>query len=107
MTDRDDPLVAREESAAAAAAARIGGFSSPEVDDPAMRPVYQAGGGEQEGWEQAEAELIENATHGDGAGHPERDAFAAELESDRAGAEYGESDRFRSSEVPDDEHGGR
>ena len=52
--------------------------------DPALDPVFQAGGGEQDGWEMAEAELIENATHGDGRGNPERDAFTPEAESDRA-----------------------
>jgi hypothetical protein len=98
----DDALVAQEESAAAAEAARIGGRAPADADDPAMDPVYQAGGGEQEGWEQAEEELIENASHGDGGGQPERDAFAPELESDRSGAVYGEADRLSSTEVVED-----
>src|SRR3954470_15409525 len=34
-----------------------------DPDDPAMQPVYEAGGGESEGFELAEEELIENATH--------------------------------------------
>jgi hypothetical protein len=97
--DSADALVAQEESAAAAEAARIGGIAPRGAGDPAMDPVYEAGGGEQEGWEQAEAELIENASHGDGGGQPERDAFAPELESDRSGAVYGEADRLSSTEV--------
>lgn len=88
----DDVLIAEEESAAAAEAARIGGQVAPETDDPAMEPLYEAGEGEQEGWEIAEAELVENATHGDGGANPARDAFPGELESDRSTAAYGEAD---------------
>jgi hypothetical protein len=98
-----DALVAQEASAAAAEAARIGGVVPSDADDPAMEPVYQAGGGEQEGFEQAEEELIENATHGDGHGNPARDAISPELESDRSTAVYGESDRIPSTEVAEDE----
>jgi hypothetical protein len=39
-----------------------------EDDDPAFDPVREAGGGEAEGFEDAEAELIEHAEHGDDAG---------------------------------------
>ena len=89
----DDDLVREEEAAAAAAARNIGGRAGDEDDfDPAMRPVYEAGGGEAEGFEQAEADLIRNATHDDGRGNPERDAFTPEVESDLSGAEYGEAD---------------
>jgi hypothetical protein len=72
-----------------------------------MEPVRQAGGGEQEGWEEAEAELADNATHGDGRGDPEHDAFPAEAESDRSGAEYGESDRIVSTETPEQDRSPR
>jgi hypothetical protein len=88
----DDVLLAREESAAAAEAARIGGPAPADAEDPAMEPVYEAGGGEQEGWEAAEEDLVENASHGDGGGNPLRDALTPELESDRSGASYGEAD---------------
>ena len=98
----DDAFVAQEEAAAAAEAAAIGGRVSPDAGDPALDPVYQAGGGEQDGFEEAEAELIENATHGDGRGDPERDAFSGELEADRATAVYGEEDQLVSTEVVDD-----
>jgi hypothetical protein len=89
----DDDLIREEEAAAADEAAHIGGRAGDEDDfDPAMRPVYEAGGGEAEGFEQAEADLVENASHGDGRGNPETDAFSGEAESDRSGAEYGEAD---------------
>jgi hypothetical protein len=87
----DDVLVAREASVAAAEAGRIGG-PAPSDEDPALEPVYEAGGGEQDGWEAAEEDLIENATHGDGRGNPLRDALTPELESDRSSASYGEAD---------------
>jgi hypothetical protein len=96
----DDDLISEEEAAAAADAARIGGRAGDEDDfDPAMRPVYEAGGGEAEGFEQAEADLVENASHGDGHGDPETDAFAGEVESDRSGAAYGEPDEVDTTEV--------
>ena len=64
-----------------------------EKNDPAMKPVEEAGGGVAEGFEQAEEELIENASHGDGAGNPERDAIDNEdSEVEQATVEYGEAD---------------
>lgn len=88
----DDVIVAQEESAAAAEAARIGGEAPSETGDPAMDPVYEAGGGEAEGFEAAEEELIENASHDDGRGQPVRDAISPELEADRTTVVYGEGD---------------
>ena len=102
MTQRtpDDDLIREEEAAAAAAAGKIGGVAGDEDDfDPAMRPVYEGGGGEAEGFEQAEADLIENAQHGDGRGDPLSDAFTPEAESDLSGAEYGEADEPRPSDA--------
>ena len=90
---RDDDIVREEEAAAAAAAGRIGVTAGDEDDfDPAMRPVYEAGGGVAEGFEQAEADLVENAQHGDGRGDPMADAFRPEAESDLSGADYAEAD---------------
>jgi|SRR6185312_16840260 len=54
-----------EEVAAAAEAARIGGVAGDEDLDPALRPVVEGGGGEAEGFEEAEEALIEHASHGD------------------------------------------
>src|SRR5438270_8285023 len=60
-----------EEEAAAAEAAAIGGRTSDEpapidgAPDAAQRPLEEAGQGEAEGFEQAERDLIEHASHGD------------------------------------------
>ncbi|HXD60013.1 MAG TPA: hypothetical protein VN606_18950 [Thermoleophilaceae bacterium] len=55
------------------------------------RPVEEAGGGESEGFEQAEQQLIENAEN---AEHDDllEEGFPEEAESDESGAEYGEAD---------------
>ncbi len=63
-----------------------------ERDDAAMRPVYEAGGGEAEGFEQAEADLVGNAEYTAGEGIPrleERGREEAELDP----ATYGEADQ--------------
>jgi hypothetical protein len=74
-----------------------------ERNDPAMQPVEEAGGGVAEGFEQAEAELIENASHGDGTGDPEVDAIDNEnVEAERSTAEYGEPDEIDATEVTSD-----
>jgi len=107
-SDESD-IVREEEAAAAAEAGRIGGVAGDEDDfDPALRPVYEAGGGVSEGFELAEADLIENAQHGDGRGDPLSDAFRPEAESDLSGATYGEGDAEKVTEVvrdPDDPRG--
>ncbi|MGZ6623685.1 MAG: hypothetical protein ACXVHD_29225 [Solirubrobacteraceae bacterium] len=95
---RTDRLVAEQERAAAADAARIGGVVPPVTDGPAMEPLYEAGEGEEDGWELAEVDLIENATHGEGHGDPKLDAFPPEPEADRATVAYGESDEIHSTE---------
>jgi hypothetical protein len=97
--DNDPDFATREEWEAAREAAAIGG-RKPDVGgvdpsepvDPAMIPVYEAGGGEGEGFELAERDLVRNASHDDGEGYPERDAFTPERESDLSPAEYAEAD---------------
>jgi hypothetical protein len=69
MTDEYDPLAEEEAQAAAAEARKIGGQPTRDLEedldhDPAMEPVYEAGGGESEGFEMAEEELIEHSEHG-------------------------------------------
>ncbi|HVF76735.1 MAG TPA: hypothetical protein VNA28_00435 [Solirubrobacteraceae bacterium] len=98
-TDEDPDFATRQEWEAAAEARAIGGYSpavggvDPEEDlDPALIPVYEAGGGEAEGFELAERDLIRNASHDDGQAFPERDAFTPEVESDLSAAEYAEAD---------------
>ena len=69
MTDEYDPLAEEEAEAARAEARDIGGTPTRDLEedlphDPAMDPVYEGGGGESEGFEMAEEELIEHAEHG-------------------------------------------
>jgi hypothetical protein len=66
MSERDpqDLQADREADAAAHEAAGVGG-RAPEDEDPARRPVDEAGGGEAEGFERAERDLRENAEHGE------------------------------------------
>ena len=93
MSERDpvDVDAEREAEAAAAEAGSIGG-RAPEGEDPAERPVSEAGGGESEGFELAEEDLIEQAEHGDGGPSPTRAAFPEEAESDAETIEHGEAD---------------
>lgn len=81
--------VSEEEAEAAREAARIGGAVRPETDDPAQKPLVEAGQGEAEGFELAEKELEENASHGDSRGFPREDIPDPEESTD---AEYGEAD---------------
>jgi hypothetical protein len=101
-TDAFAHLVAQEEWAAGAEARDIGGVAPHDADDPAMDPVYQAGEGDQDGWDAAERDLMDNAMHADGHGNPIRDALTPEIETDRSTAVYGESDRMPSTEVRHD-----
>jgi hypothetical protein len=60
----------------------------------ARRAVEEAGGGEAEGFEQAEELLIQRAENWEGRS-PMHDAFPAE---EQGGVEYGEADHERTSE---------
>ncbi len=103
-----DPLVEDQENSAAAEAAAIGGEVGGDHPDEAMRPVEEHGGGVAEGFEQAERDLIDNASHGDGLGNPEADAIDNEhVEAERASVAHGEPDEVDVTEVradPDSEH---
>ncbi len=102
------PDRAREEAEAAAEeAAAIGGSPSSEPPsaehvDEASRAVVEGGGGEAEGFEEAERELIEHASHGDQ--HAARQAIedAPGQSDDARAAEGGEADEERSSEREED-----
>jgi len=96
----DERIVEDEEEAAAAEAAGIGGRRPDyDVDDDrsgeAWRPVEEAGEGEEEGFELAEHDLEEEASHGEEGRFPGDDAFPEEEET---GAAYGEADE---EEQPD------
>jgi hypothetical protein len=99
-TPPDEELIEEEEDAAAAEAARIGGRSGMEGMDEAERASAEAGGGESEGFEQAEELLEEQATHGDPGVHPIADAPAPEAEPDPG--VYGEADEVESTETDED-----
>ncbi|HZN90003.1 MAG TPA: hypothetical protein VFB44_13580 [Thermoleophilaceae bacterium] len=90
-TNRD--FERHEEDAAAEEAAEIGG-PGPEyegADDE--RAVEEGGGGESEGFEQAEEGLVEAAQHGEHRHMPTEDEFPPEEASDQSTAEYGEADQ--------------
>jgi hypothetical protein len=103
MNERDPQDVQAESEADAAAheAAGVGG-RAPDDEDPARRPVDEAGGGQAEGFERAEQYLRENAEHGQlGPRDPNRDVFTPEEESDLGGGEYAEADDARTEDRPD------
>ena len=64
------------------------------------RAVEEAGGGEAEGFEQAEEALIEHAEHTAGEGTPRPDELGEEAEPDPA--TYSEPDEEHVTEVVDD-----
>ena len=97
-----DELAEEQAAAAAAEASRIGGPDPQPDTDPAERPVAEGGGGEAEGFEQAEDELIRQASHDDAAWDPSVDAFPVEEESERSTASYGEGDELSTTEVTSD-----
>ena len=92
----------QETELAAEEAGHIGGDPGEmpgSIDDPAMRPVEEGGGGEAEGFEQAEAQLVDRAENPRGPS-PMADARPAEPED--PGATHGEADESHSSEVDSD-----
>ncbi len=101
----DTRTVREEEEAAAAEARRIGGRSGMEGMDEAKRASAEHGGGEAEGFEEAEELLEEQATHGDPAVDPLRDAPAPER--DEEVAVHGEADDVDSTETDEDTEGSR
>lgn len=96
----DEQLVREEEDAAAAEAGSIGGRRAPgDERSEAMRPLEEAGEGEAEGFEEAERELAEHASHGDPAPDPSALAGNAESEeAEEATVEYADADHVESSE---------
>jgi hypothetical protein len=98
MTDEYDPLAEEEAEAARAEARNIGGRPTRDLEedmphDPSMDPVYEAGGGESEGFEMAEEELIEHTEHG--PAKPEVQVRVREEENseeENSSESYGESD---------------
>src|ERR1700722_13795665 len=93
----------QEADLAASEAAQIGGQAGDENLDPAQRAVLEAGGGEAEGFEGAEAALIDHASHGDQepAHTILHDQGADEDQNLRR--EDSEADQARSSELDEDD----
>lgn len=91
-----DPVAEEEADAAAAEAAHIGGDIPPDTDDPAEQPRIEGGEGVAEGFELAEEDLEDIASHGDQRRFPEHLAGEPEEASDSA---YGEADQ----EIHEDE----
>lgn len=104
MVDRErDSLEREQEQAAAEEAASIGGrVPGQEQIDPAERAPLEAGEGVAEGFELAEQDLIEHASHGDM--QSARPAYHHRDDRDEEGEQQagGEADRFLSSELEDD-----
>ena len=98
-----------QEEAAAEEAAHIGGERDDDLDyierdsrpggisEEAWRPVEEAGGGEAEGFEEAEAELIERAENRHGPS-PIADAEDIDEEAAALDSVYGEADEEYTSE---------
>jgi hypothetical protein len=99
-SQKDRDLLQEEEEAAAAEAAQIGGRSGMEDMDEAERASAEHGGGEAEGFEEAEKLLEDQATHGEPTINPLRDPSRVEVEESRS--VYGEADRVESSETRED-----
>jgi hypothetical protein len=89
---RAEEMAEREAEVAASEAGGIGGpLPADEVsENPAERPLRESGQGEAEGFEVAEEELRDIASHGDQHRFPGRHAPAPEAAD---GAEHGEPDQ--------------
>jgi hypothetical protein len=95
-------LERQQEDAAAAEAGAIGG-RAPSSTDESLRPLEEAGGGEAEGFEQAEDLLIEHASHGDQHAARQTIEDAPIKSEDSRQASSGEPDVEHSSELSDDD----
>jgi hypothetical protein len=108
----EDPLLRREESAAAREAGSIGG-RTPEYEDEEgrsaddeARPVIEGGEGVEEGFEVAERDLRETATHGENRYDPAEHDFGDEESAGDADAVSGEPDEIDVTETVRDPEAG-
>jgi hypothetical protein len=99
--DRLRDLIAEEEAAAAAEAGAIGGHTDSQRLPEAERPLAEGGEGVAEGFELAEEQLIQAASHGDKHGHPLGDGFPEEDARSEGLTIYGEADHEKASEKED------
>ena len=93
----DETYVAEQERAAAEEAAEVGGGPVSDDTDEAERPLAEAGQGESEGFEQAEEQLVENATHE--AEYPPDPTHLAGQPEEAMPGEYGEADTEESEDA--------
>ena len=110
MTMNEEDLERREEAAAAREAAGIGGrkpeYENEEGDpvDEAERVVIEGGEGVEEGFETAESDLREAATHGENRYDPSTQDFGDEESAGDADVVSGEADEVEMPDGPNDEH---
>ena len=101
----DDPRVREEEDAAAAEAGSIGGrrpeYEDEEGDvvDEETRPLIESGEGVEEGFETAESDLREAATHGENRYDPSTQDFGDEESAGEGDAVFGEPDEIDVTET--------
>jgi hypothetical protein len=108
----DDPLVREEEDAAAAEAGSIGG-RAPEYEDEegnvvdeATRPLIESGEGVEEGFETAENDLREAATHGENRYDPSTRDFGDDESAGEGDVISGEPDEIDVTETVRDPEAG-
>jgi hypothetical protein len=108
----EDPRVREEEDAAAAEAGSIGG-RAPEYDDEegleadeAERPLIESGEGVEEGFETAERDLRETASHSENRYDPETRDFGDEESAGEGDAVSGEPDEIDVTETVRDPEAG-
>lgn len=108
----EDPLLRREESAAARDAGNIGG-RTPEYEgeegaaaSEAERALIEGGEGVEEGFETAESDMRESATHGENRYDPESHDFGDEESAGEADALTGEPDEIDVTETVRDPEAG-
>jgi hypothetical protein len=108
----DEDFVREEEDAAAAEAGSIGG-RTPEYEDEegdavdeATRPLIEGGEGVEEGFETAESDLREAATHGENRYDPESRDFGDEESAGEGDALSGEPDEIDVTETVRDPKAG-
>ena len=89
----DEAYVAEQEAEAAREAAKIGGNAGGDYGvDESERALTEAGQGEAEGFELAEKELIENASHESDSNPDPTHMAGREEASDPTAQSYGEAD---------------
>ena len=102
--DPDEKFLSEEEAAAAAEARNIGGPPPDYEDeedlpaDEARRPLYESGEGVEEGFELAEDDLEEAASHEENRYAPELHDFGDEESAGDADVVSGEADEIEYEE---------